>query len=117
MACYNMNNNSFQVLYVWKPLHLCHKSSTIDVATLTLGLRGCKVAGQEEACESHHILPGMHLGLATKAKGLQGCEAKRKPVNHITYSRECKKVRESEPSHSQGNSHFGRWSPDGVPKL
>ncbi len=49
------------------------------------------------------------LGLATKAKGLQGCEpkgrkpgsqnkgitrvrAKKKPGSHITYSRECKKV-------------------------
>jgi hypothetical protein len=36
---------------------------TWDVATLTLGLRprqrGCKVAGQEEAQESHHILLGV----------------------------------------------------------
>jgi hypothetical protein len=49
------------------------------------------------------------FGLATKAKGLQGCgprgrkprsqgkgiamvQAKRKPGSHITYSRECKKV-------------------------
>jgi hypothetical protein len=33
------------------------------VATLALGLRpkqrGCKVAGQEEARESHHIFPGV----------------------------------------------------------
>jgi hypothetical protein len=33
------------------------------VTTLILGLqprqRGCKVAGQEEALESHHILPGV----------------------------------------------------------
>jgi len=41
----------------------------------------------------------------------------RKPESHITYSWECKKVWGSEPSHSQGNSHFVRWSPDGLPKL
>jgi hypothetical protein len=77
------------------------------------------------------------FGLATKAKGLQGCgprerkprsqgkgiarvRAKRKPGSHITYSRECKKcegVWGSEHSHSQGNSHFGRWSPGGLPKF
>jgi hypothetical protein len=54
------------------------------VVTLALGsqprLRGCKVAGQEEGS------PGV------KAKALQGCGPKRKPRNHITYSRECKKV-------------------------
>jgi hypothetical protein len=43
--------------------------------------------------------------------------AKRKPESHITYSRECKKVWGSEPSHSQGNSHFGKCSPGGLPKL
>jgi len=42
----------------------------------------------------------LSFGLATKAKGLQGCEpkgslrikAEKKPGSHITYSRECKKV-------------------------
>jgi hypothetical protein len=43
--------------------------------------------------------------------------AKRKPRSHIRDSRECRKVWGSEPSHSQGNSHFGRWSPGGLPKL
>jgi hypothetical protein len=57
------------------------------------------------------------LGLVTKAKGVARLWAKRKPGSHITYSRECKKVWGSEPSHSQGNSHFGRWSPGGLPKL
>jgi hypothetical protein len=31
MPCYNMNNSSFQVLFVWKPFHLCHKSLTIEM--------------------------------------------------------------------------------------
>jgi hypothetical protein len=39
------------------------KSQIENVATLALRsqprLRGCKVAGQEEARESHHILPGV----------------------------------------------------------
>jgi hypothetical protein len=35
----------------------------------------------------------------------------------MTYFQECRKVLGSEPSHSQGNSHFGRWSPGGLPKL
>ncbi len=51
------------------------------------------------------------LGLATKAKGLVRLKAKRKPGSHTTWSRECRKVWENEPSNSQGNSHFGRWSP------
>ncbi len=42
---------------------------------------------------------------------------KGKPGSHIRDSRECRKVWGSEPSHSQGNSRFGRWSPGGLPKL
>ncbi len=70
--------------------------------------RGCKVAGQEEGS------PGF------KAKALQGCGPRRSPgvTSHTPRSvRKCEGVWGSEPSHSQGNSHFGRWSPGGVPKL
>jgi hypothetical protein len=28
-----------------------------------------------------------------------------------------KRVWENEPSHSQGNSHFGSWSPNGLPNF
>jgi hypothetical protein len=59
----------------------------------------------------------LSLGFATKARGVANVQAKRKPENRITYSRECRKVWGSEPSHSQGNSHFGKWSPGGLPKL
>ncbi len=52
-----------------------------------------------------------------QGQGVARVRTKRKPGSHITYSRECSKVWGSEPSHSQGNSHFGRWSPNGVPKL
>jgi hypothetical protein len=39
----------------------------------------------------------------TKARGVARWWAKRKPGSHITYS--------------QGNSHFGKWSPGGFSKL
>jgi len=84
----------------------------LDVATLALGLRprqrGCKVAGQEEGS------PGI------KAKALQRCGSRRSPgVTSQTPGsvRKCEGVWGNEPSHSQRNSHFGRWSPGGPPKL
>ncbi len=60
------------------------------------------------------------FGLTTKVKGLQGCELRESPrvTSHTPGSvRKCEGVWGSEPSHSQGNSHFGRQSPDGLPKL
>ncbi len=56
------------------------------------------------------------FGLATKAKGLQGCEPRGSPgVTSETPESvgEC----EGEPSHSQGNSHLGKGSPGGLSKL
>jgi hypothetical protein len=66
-----------------------------------------RMVRQEEGKKHGYCNPS--FGLATKAKGLQGCgprgrkpgsqckgiarvRTKRKPRNHITYSRECKKV-------------------------
>jgi hypothetical protein len=40
----------------------------------------------------HFYYRNPNLGLATKAKGVARLWAKRKPGNHITYSRECRKV-------------------------
>jgi hypothetical protein len=37
--------------------------------------------------------------------------------SHISYSQECRKLWRNEPPHSQVSSHFGSWSPDGVPNL
>jgi hypothetical protein len=83
------------------------------VATLALGsrprLRGCKVASQEEGS------PGV------KAKALQELrqeEGSPGVTSHTPGSvRKCEGVWGSESSHSQGNSHLGRWSPGGLPKL
>jgi hypothetical protein len=50
------------------------------------------------------------LGFATKTKGLARLWAKRNPESHTACSWECRKVWRNEPSHSQSNSHFGRWS-------
>jgi len=84
----------------------------VVIATLALGSRPrqrrCKVAGQEEGS------PGI------KAKALQGCgpRGSRGITSHTPGSvRKCEGVWGSEHSHSQGNSHFGRWSPGGLPKL
>jgi hypothetical protein len=78
------------------------------VATLALGSwpkqRGYKVAGQKEGS------PGI------KAKALQGFgpRGSRGVTSHIPGSkRKCEGVN----SHSQGNSHFGKWNPDGLSKL
>jgi hypothetical protein len=77
------------------------------------------------------------FGLATKAKGLQGCRpregspgikakalqgygprGRRGVTSHTPGSvRKCEGVWGSEHSHSQGNSHFGRWSLNGLPKF
>jgi hypothetical protein len=68
-------------------------------------------------CCSHYICRNPSLGFATKAKGLQDCGSRGKPRSHTACSRECRKVWRNEPSHSQGNSHFGRWSPSGLPNF
>jgi hypothetical protein len=47
------------------------------------------------------------LGLAIKAKGLQGYGLRRKPGSHISCSRECQRVWGNDPSHSQVNSMLG----------
>jgi hypothetical protein len=65
----------------------------------------------------------------TKAKGLQRCEPRgssrvkaRRRSSGVTSKtpenvRKCEGVWGNEPSHSQGNSHFGRCSPGGLLKL
>jgi len=55
---------------------------------LTIKARACKGAGQKWALESHFMLLGMW---------------------------ECGRVWGNEPSHFQVSSHFGSWSPDGLP--
>jgi hypothetical protein len=68
------------------------------------GLQGCGPRGS----------PGV------KARGSPGVEARRSPgvTSHTPGSvRKCEGVWGNEPSHSQGNSHFGRWSLGGLPKL
>jgi hypothetical protein len=63
---------------------------------------------------------GPRGSLGIKAKRSQGCGPRKSPAvtSHIPGSvRECKKVWGNEPSHSWGNSHFGRWSPSGLSKF
>jgi hypothetical protein len=92
--CTGQNSSPRRVLYIIGKLLKCRclkwARMAHFVATLALGSwprqRGCKGAGQEEA------------------------------RSHITYSRECKKVWGSEPSHSQVNSHVGSWSFERTPE-
>jgi hypothetical protein len=57
------------------------------------------------------------LGSRPRQKGVARVRAQGKPKSRIKDSREWRRVWGREPSHSQGNSHFGRWSPGGLPKL
>jgi hypothetical protein len=69
------------------------------------------------ARESNSLCCNPSLGLTTKERACKGAGQKKKPRNHISCSRECGRVRRSEPSHSQVSSHFGSWSPDGFSNL
>jgi hypothetical protein len=55
-----------------------------------------------------HMCCNPSLALMTKAKGLTRLQAKKKARSHIACSRKCRKVWGNEPSHSKGNSHFGK---------
>jgi hypothetical protein len=63
----------------------------------------------------NQIVTTLTLGSRPRQRGLQGC-GPREAGSHITYSRECKKVWGSEPSHSQMNSHVGSWSLERTPE-
>jgi hypothetical protein len=56
------------------------------------------------------------LGFMNKARAYKGV-AKSEPDNHISCSRECKRVWGNEPPHSQVSSNFGSWSPHGLLNL
>jgi len=55
--------------------------------------------------------------VTTLALGLQRCGPRVKSRSHISCPRECGRVWGNEPPHSQVSSHFGSWSPDGLPNL
>jgi hypothetical protein len=50
-------------------------------------------------------------------QGLAKVRAKNELGSFISCSWECKRVWGNEPPHSQVSSHFGRWSPNGLPNL
>jgi len=47
-------------------------------------------------------------------QGFVKVQAKIEPRSHISCSRECKRVSGNQPSHSQVNSHFRNWCPNGL---
>jgi hypothetical protein len=58
----------------------------------------------------YHVVT-LTLGLWPKQRGLQGCRPKGSLGVTTTCSWKCRKVWGNESSHSQGNSHFGKWNP------
>jgi hypothetical protein len=94
ISCTSLNNS----------IRNCCRNPSFGLTTKAKGLQGSRPRGN----------PGV------KAKRLQGCTPRRSPgvTSHTTGSvRKCEGVWGSEPSHSQDNSHFGRWSPGGLSKL
>jgi hypothetical protein len=69
------------------------------------------VKNKDVMCRNHSF------GLATKVRACKVMGQERKPGSHIPCSREYKRVWVNEPSHSQVNSHFGSWSPNGLLNL
>ncbi len=63
-----------------------------------------------------HIVTTLTLGSRLR-QGLAKVWAKSEPRNHISCSQECKKVWGNESPHSQVNSHFVSWSPNGLLNL
>jgi hypothetical protein len=89
--------------FVWL-IHQNCRNPSFGLATKPKGLQGCGPRGS----------------LGVKAKRSQGCGPRKSPgvtSNTPRSVRKCEGVWGSEPSHSQGNSHFGRWNPNGLSKL
>ncbi len=58
------------------------------------------------------------LGSGSRPReGLAKVWAKSEPGSHISCSWECKRVGGNEPPHPQMNSHFGSWTPNGLPNF
>ncbi len=130
---YNFNptisNNIMHLLAILSHLlkHICYFfiliyccNPSFGLATKAKGLQGCEPRKNPgvKAKRSQRCEPRRSLGV--KAKRSQRCEPRRSlgVTSHTPGSvRKCEGVWGSEPSHSQGNSHFGRWSPGGFLKL
>jgi len=64
----------------------------------------------------NYFVATLALGLRPK-QGPTKVWTKSEPRSHISCSWECKRVWGNEPPHSQMSSHFGSWSPNGLPNL
>jgi hypothetical protein len=63
-----------------------------------------------------NVIATLALGSQSRQK-LTKVWAKSEPGSHILCSQECKRMQGNEPSHFQMSSHFGSWSPNGLPNL
>ncbi len=111
-------NHHKKIGWILKRLWTCNgflkwcRNPSFGLATKAMGLQGCEPRGSSGV--------KARRSLRVKARGSPGIKAKRSPgvTSHTPRSvRKCEGVWGSEPSHSQDNSHFGRWNPDGLLKL
>jgi hypothetical protein len=77
----------------------------------------CQISSMSLECALTYCVATLALGSRPRQRGCKGASQREARESRQGSVRECRKVWESEPSHSQGNSHFGRWSPGGLLKL
>ncbi len=105
-------NNCKYLAWVYIKLNTCphyakhpfHSSIVIETTKLQLHIL------------SHKLYRNPSLGLATKTRACKGADQQWSPrvTFHAIESWQCKRVWENEHSHSQMNSHFESWTPDGL---
>jgi len=71
----------------------------------------------KKVCCSGHLLLQPWFWARNQGKGLQTCRPRVKPGSYISCSWECRRVWSNEPPHSQVNSHFRNWNPNGLLNL
>jgi hypothetical protein len=65
----------------------------------------------------YHLCHNPSLGLATKARGLQGYGPRGRPGSHFTCSRECKECESMNPHTPKGTPMLGVGVPKGLLNL
>ncbi len=105
--------------------HKSQKDSQKGSTTHSQSLRGLVAFTQQKdkkrknrIWEKKKICCSATLALGSWPKqGFERVRAKNEPKSHISCSQECKRVWGNETPHSQMTSHFGNWSPNGLPNI
>ncbi len=106
----------FMLLKKWVVLHLCvliHDDSQNNFLFVILD-----VLWQWWNSAGNISCGVVTLTLGSRPRqGFARVQAKKEARSHILCSRECRRMWSNEPSHYQVNSHFGSWSPNGLPNF